>query len=554
MPTLVCVPILVADIPSALDAAARAKAAGADLVEFRVDDIFHGSSGKAGEDEVHSIVSLVSRSPLPCILTCRAADEAGNVGGYDGDEQARVALFERLGALQPPEHPPRYLDVELAAYTRSENVKQKVNLAVDHPAQGRDLSTSLILSTHDFQGRPADLTRRIARMHEQPAAAVHKIAYRARSVRDNLELLDIAMDSSTPTIALGIGEFGLMSRVLAPKFNAFLTFAALDRAAATAPGQPTVDDLFNLYRFRSITRSTRVYGVVGWPVEHSLSPLIHNAGFAEIGHDGVYLPIPIPPEYEHFKATILALLDHPRLDFSGCSVTIPHKENLVRLAREQGWVLDTHSELCGAANTLFVLRADQHAAGEIRVSNTDGDALLATIDPILDELGDPGGPVAVLGAGGVARSVVAALVKYYDVDVYNRDAEKARELADAINAKGKGKVWVEGMAIGHALSMFPARPVSAIVNCTSVGMSGGPAPAASPITEAAIGRSGARLVVDTVYTPRRTPLLIAAERAGIRAEGGVGMFVAQAVRQFHAWTGKVPPYHLWNGLLESRLK
>jgi 3-dehydroquinate dehydratase/shikimate dehydrogenase len=556
MPTLVCVPVLVADVSSALDAAARAKAAGADLVEFRIDDVFSGSTGKAGEDETRSIISLVTRSPLPCILTCRLASEAGNGGGgggYDGDEQARVALFERLGALQSPEHPPRYLDVELAAYTRSENIKQKINLAVDHPAQNRDLSTGLILSTHDFDGRPADLTRRIAAMHGQPAAAVHKIAYRARSLRDNLELLDIAADNATPTIALGIGEFGLMSRVLAPKFNAFLTFASLDRTSTTAPGQPTIDDLFNLYRFRSITRTTRVHGVAGWPVDHSLSPLIHNAGFAEIGYDGVYLPLPIPPEYEHFKATILSLIDHPRLDFSGCSVTIPHKENLVRLAREQGWELDELSAICGAANTLVAHPNQRGGFTGTHVLNTDGSAAVDALEAALLALPSPialaDARVGLLGAGGVARAIAAELaLRDATVLLYNRTRARAESLARDLAAS-------ELLAdrIGVAPDPLPrAGDCDAIINCTPIGM---------PTTTAERGKDGApffdpraviaaapRVVMDSVYTPRITPLLSAAREAGIATVDGVEMFLAQAAQQFQAWTGRPAPAETWSRL------
>src|SRR5690606_38233699 len=139
MTTLVCVPIMVHDEPSALGDAAAARDAGADLVEFSFDEAFHGT----GDDEGLALaVRVVSRSPLPCIATCRPTWEGGH---YDGDEPGRIALFERLGtAFGRGEHPPRYIDVELAAYTRSANIRQKINLAVEHPERSRDLRTSLI--------------------------------------------------------------------------------------------------------------------------------------------------------------------------------------------------------------------------------------------------------------------------------------------------------------------------------------------------------------------------------------------------------------------------
>jgi len=254
-----------------LDEAREAKEAGADLVEWRLDEVFHGEGDEEGE---RLALKLCEQSPLPCIVTCRPTWEGGS---YDGDEMARVSLFERLGTS---EHPPRYIDVELAAYTRSANLRQKVNLAVE--ARGRDRHSSLILSIHDFEGRPADLTRKLAEAWGEERASVVKVAFRARSLRDNLELFDILREAPKPTIALGMGEFGLMSRVLAPKFGGFLTFASLRKESVTAPGQPTVRELLDMYRFRSIGKRTRVYGVIGWPVGHSMGPLIHNAGFEAV--------------------------------------------------------------------------------------------------------------------------------------------------------------------------------------------------------------------------------------------------------------------------------
>ena len=99
---------------------------------------------------------------------------------------------------------------------------------------------------------------------------------------------------------------------------------------------------------------TRVYGVIGWPVAQSRGPDIHNAGFAAVGHDGVYLPLPVAPEYEQFKATVGSLLGHDRLRFSGASVTAPHKGNLIRFVTEAGGVVDDLSAAIGAANTLMV--------------------------------------------------------------------------------------------------------------------------------------------------------------------------------------------------------
>jgi 3-dehydroquinate dehydratase/shikimate dehydrogenase len=535
--TLLCIPILAADVDAGLRDASQARAAGADLVEFRIDEMFSGS-GDAAEER--AVLRLVAESPLPCIVTCRPTWEGGH---YDGDEAARIALMERLGtAFGPGEHPPRFIDVELAAFERSANLRQKVKLAVDHPEQIRDLKTSLILSSHDFAGRPTDLSRRILKMRSEPAAAIHKVAFRARSLRDNLELFDMLAARERPTIALGMGEFGLMSRVLAPKFGAFLTFASLRDSSVTAPGQPRIGDLVDLYRFRSIGPRTKVYGVVGWPVAHSLSPHVHNAGFGAIGFDGVYLPLPIAgaeggsdASYESLKATLGELVDHQRLDLCGCSITIPHKENVLRLGRELGWEIDPLAGVIGAANTLAVERSPSGKALAVRLSNTDAAAARDSLASAIGSL--RGVRVAVLGAGGAARAVAVGMVEAgASVIIASRRAERAAsmsaELAEAMGA---------GDRLGSAgLDELPGRGCEVYINCTPVGMSGGPDPEGLPIPASHL-RAGCRAVMDTVYAPRETPLLREARRAGCIAVDGLGMFVRQAEAQFRTWTGREAP-------------
>jgi len=542
MSTLICTPILVHDEAAALRDALAAKDSGADLVEFRIDEYFPGT----GDDqEQEAILRLVAESPLPCIVTCRPA--AGGEGGtYEGDESARIALFERLAmSLGAGERPPRYLDVELASYS-DPAVRQRLLAAMDHPERTGDLRTSLILSSHDFEGRPADLTRRILRMHHRPEAGILKIAFRARSLRDNLELFDLLAQRDRPMIALGMGEFGLMSRVLAPKFGGFLTFASLRPTTTTAPGQPTVRDLLNLYRFRSIGPATAVYGVVGYPIGHSISPRVHNAGFESIGHDGVYLPLPIIEGYESFKATVGELLDYPNLNLRGLSVTIPHKENLVRLAGESGWALDPVAAAVGAANTLAV---DRDASGQItgvRVLNTDVPAL---VDSLKQELGDlKGQSAAVVGAGGVGRAAAYGLAAAgARVTVYNRSFDRAKQAAKALAEFGS--------IVAADLAVLPASRHDAYINCTPLGMAGGPGPDISAIPTGTLGSlSPGAVVLDTVYNPEDTPLLLAARKAGLRAAGGVSMFVRQAAAQFSVWTGTPAPSGLFAQVAREALQ
>jgi len=518
MRTLACVPIMVEDPGTALDEATHAHLAGADMVELRFDALLDGRpecSERAAE--------LIARCPLPVIATCRPAWEGGE---YDGDDRERVAFFERLALADGPgQRPPRYIDVELAAYERSANLRQKVDLVTAHDGQRRPDAPGLILSTHDFDGRPADLSRRLLRMREHRGASVHKIAFRARSVRDNLELFETLASRDRPTIALGMGRFGLASRVLAPKFGGLLTFASLRPRSATAPGQPTIADLLGQYRLRSIGPATRVLGIVGDPVEHSLSPAVHNAQLELDGVDAVYVPLPVAGGYESFKASVLALLHDPRLDLLGLSVTMPHKANLARLAAECGHEADALSSAGGVANTLV-------RTGEaVRVLNTDGPAIADLAQQALGGLA--GEEVLLVGAGGVARAAALALsARGAAVRIANRTRRSAEELAAAVAAQG-----------GRARAIGAATPEDAaacrcLVHCTPVGMAGGPDPGGLACPEAALDAlRGGAVVVETVYAPADTPLVRAARARGLAVVDGLAVFVAQAAAQYRAFTG-----------------
>ena len=531
--TRLCVPLMVSELEPTLAAAARAAEFGADLVELRIDSF-------TGPD---AVAELVARSPLPCIVTCRPTWEGGD---YDGDESDRISLLEHAG-LGARGITPAYLDLELAAYQRSANLRQKVGLVVDHPDQPRaDVSSGLILSSHDFQTRPADLERRVMAMADAPACRVIKVAWRARSLRDNVEAFELIRRRLKPTIALCMGEAGLASRVLAKKFGALLTFAALDPPAvdgpdhtapgmATAPGQPTIHDLKNLYRWDALGPDTRVYGVIGHPVGHSISPAFHNAGFDATGHDGVYLPLPIPPEYEHFKATLISWLDYAPLHFRGASVTIPHKQNLLRFVQEQGGDIEPLAQTIGAANTLTV--GDD---GRLSARNTDYAALLDAVADHwqTDRAGLAGKRVAILGAGGAARAAVAGFAQCGGaVTVANRTLDRARALAEEFGAR--------------AIPLDQAQPAGydLIINTTSLGMH--PHVDASPLSFASLDPAAPRpLVFDTVYNPAETKLLREASAAGCATLGGREMFVRQGADQFHGWTGLEPPLDVFRAVLD----
>ncbi len=526
--------ITVHSLEQALGAAVRAKELGADLVEYRIDTF---------TDDPDDVTELVQRSALPCIITCRPVWEGG---AYDGDEQTRLSLLEHAGVGV---RKPVYIDLELLAWQKSANLRQKISLVVDDPGRPRETDTGLILSSHDFERRPSDLLRKVREMGEASLCRVIKVAWHARSLRDNLEAFELVGQQVKPTVALCMGEYGLASRVLAKKFGAMLTFASIDGDAGTAPGQPTVGEMKGLYRWDAINSQTRVFGVIGYPVGHSMSPAIHNAGFGAAGVDGVYLPMPIPPEYEHFKATVSSWLGMKGLHFGGASVTIPHKENLLRFVKEhcgsggRGEVEEL-AERIGAANTLHV-RED----GSLYACNTDyAGALDAVCDGLsIQREGLSGRRVAVIGAGGAARAVVAGFAHYGAlVTVYNRTLEKAEALGERFGAEAK------------ALGDLSASEAEVYINCTPIGMH--PEVDASPI-DISDERSAIRnhfgpgvVVFDTIYNPVKTKLLRDAAGAGCVTISGTEMFVRQAAAQFELWTGEAAPLGVFRGVLNEKLK
>jgi 3-dehydroquinate dehydratase/shikimate dehydrogenase len=521
----------VQSVAQALAAAAAAAERGADLIEFRIDRFGSGEGTRLAAD----LAALVEGSPLPCIVTCRSAAEGGLA--EVGDE----ARIERLVQACSGSQTPAYVDAELATYQRRAEIRHALIQVVDHPGQASKTTTGLILSTHDFAGRPNDLYQRIEAMAAEPACRIMKIVWQARSVRDNLEAFELLLQRQKPMVVLCMGETGLPSRVLARKFGAAFTFASVETGRETAPGQPTLGQMKRLYRWDDIGARTKVYAVVGYPVAHSMSPAVHNAGFAHIGHDGVYLPLPIPPEYEHFKASIGAWLDMKALDFRGASVTIPHKENLLRFVTERGGEVEALAKQIGAANTLTV-RDD----GSLYASNSDYAAALETVRMVLaaERRGMGNLSVGVIGAGGAARAVVAGFCHNGAlVTIYNRTLAKAQALAECF-ARAPGRV---GAAPLEALRWSPCR---VLINCTPVGMH--PNVDATPMPDEATWGAG-QVVFDTIYNPIQTRFLREAKAAGCFTISGVEMFVRQAAVQFTLWTGAPAPLDVFRKVLGDQL-
>ena len=477
----------------------HARAAGADAVEYRLDCL----DAVPNADDLRK---LLAGAPLPAIVTNRPADQGGHFEGAASDRVAALAAAARIGG--------DFVDVELT---------------VDQ-AERPDAAT--ILSHHDFNAVPADLDRIAADMDASPAA-VNKIAFASAGPEDAFRAFDVIRACDKPTIALAMGEAGVASRILAKKFGAFGTFAALQRGAESAPGQPTLDEFRNLYRWDAIGPETAVCGVIGCPVGHSMSPAIHNAAFGAAGVDAVYVPLLIEPGADNFNRFMDAMLDRPWLNWRGLSVTIPHKENA--LAYVGGDNCDPLAVEIGAVNTLTVDPDD----GSLKGDNTD---YAAAIDALCDCMGIAredlaGRYIAVLGAGGAARAIVAALAHYRaEITIYNRTVSRGETLADEFACRAAGRDALAGLE------------AEIVINCTPIGMhpniDASPLDGIPPCVE---------VVFDTIYNPVGTRLLAAAGAAGARTVSGLDMFVNQAVAQFEIWTGARAPRAVMRDVVVRRL-
>ena len=523
--TRLCVAIFVDTAERARRDIAVAAEAGANLVELRID--------RLGEPDVAR--DVIAGSTLPTILTCRPTWEGGH---NELPDEQRIALLRSAVVTDGG-----YVDVELA---------NGPGVLAGFASNPRDLRAGLIASSHAFAGRPDRLLNILTELNASPAD-VAKIVWTARTIRDNLEAFEILQTRQKPTIALCMGEAGLISRVLAKKFGGFLTFAALDADSGTAPGQISIHDMKRLYRWDALNPRTKVYGVVASPVAHSMSPAVHNAAFDETQFDGVYLPLLVNPGYESFKAFMESFVPFEGLDLSGLSVTLPHKENALRYLKEKGADVEPLAERIGAVNTIVIDRATQHRALSAQHVptlcglNTDYAAILDSITAALgitrEDLG--GYRVAVIGAGGTGRTAVAALAHYgATVVVYNR----TRNRADALAAEFNGKT---GKVVAAAMDKLCDSCCQIYLNTTSLGMH--PNVDASPFGDAPPKLGPDTLVFDTVYNPPRTKFLRQAQDAGAKTVGGIEMFVRQAAAQFETWTGRPAPAVTMRRVVERRL-
>jgi 3-dehydroquinate dehydratase/shikimate dehydrogenase len=366
----------------------------------------------------------------------------------------------------------------------------------------------LLISAHDFRRLPQDLPAIVAHLNSSGGEAI-KIAATCRSLADVQRLLQLSRERPD-FVAVPMGDDMMGPRILALCQGSALAYAPI--AQSTAPGQISFHEVERVYRLRrpfgrsklGINPETSLYAVIGDPIAHSLSPLMHNAAFAIRQNNAVYVPFHVRdlPDF-------IAAIEPFRI--AGFSVTIPHKERILRYLHD----CDRLAAEIGAVNTVAV------RAGKLYGYNTDFAGVLRAIER---RLALSSSSVLLLGAGGAARAAAFALARAGSaVTICARRPQRARALARAV-----GGEIIDRRKIAR-------RSFDAIVNCTPVGMHPG---GGSPLESRELN---CRLVMDLIYRPLKTELLRRAERRGIETISGVDMFVAQGAAQWKLWMGQRAP-------------
>ncbi|HEY0786532.1 MAG TPA: type I 3-dehydroquinate dehydratase [Acidobacteriaceae bacterium] len=465
------------------------------LIELRLDALPQPALA-------HPLLQQLSTLYPTAILlaTCRRTVAGGAFHGTAAEEMAILASAARHGCAL----------VDLAM----ESADEATPAQLQHFRAGlRAAGTACLLSSHDFV-HTGDLQQTFFRLaHHAPDLA--KIVCTAATLSDNLPLLRLLGEpSDIPRIGIAMGEPGLASRVLALRAGALFTFASAAEGQATAPGQLTAGALRSLYRADQLGPETRVYGVAGQPLQHSLSPRMHTAAFATLGIDAVYLPLA--------TASAAELMHFAReLPVHGLSVTMPLKRDVLSYL---DWI-DPLAARVGACNTLV-----RTESGAWHGYNTDVDAV---IGPLEKRLPLPGARVLVLGAGGAARAAVFGLsARGADVWILNRTPASAHRLAAEAGARVAEPSMLTPASFDVLLNATPA----GMQQATAIDLQGEPGREPDPEPPLC-----ARLVFDMVYNPLETPLLQRARAEGLPLIPGVEMFVSQGARQCELWTGRPAP-------------
>jgi len=469
------------------------KANGADLIELRLDYI---------EDfEVVKLKRLLKNCKNPVIVTNR---KKGEGGFFKGGEKERIQILKKSidsGA--------DYIDIELSSGINS--VKELIK---------NKKKSKIIVSYHDFYGDSADIIGKYNEIKKLKPDLI-KIVTKAGSVTGNFKIFDLikkADKENRKIIAFCMGSYGEFGRILSIILGSRIIYASLSKGKESASGQFTLDEL-NSYRIKKLDKNTKIAGLIGNPVEHSWSHIMHNAAFDRMDVNAVYLKFRVDKLKE--------FIDYFRkLNCIGFGVTIPHKINVIRYIDG----IDKKAKEIGAVNTIVAKK------GKLTGYNTD---CYGAIQSLKQRTKLKNRNVVVLGAGGSSRAITYGLLEENaNVTVLNRTLKNAKLIANDFDC-GYGSLY-DLKNINYDI----------LVNTTPVGMH--PDLDKSPVPLNLV-RKGT-VVFDIVFNPYKTKILKYAEKKGCVVVPGIEMLVNGNVLQFKLWTGKNAPEQFMRKKIMEYLK
>ena len=446
-----------------------------DICELRLDLLSPSEVAKAAD--------FPSMVDIPVILTLRRVSDGGKCTLQEKARRSLLIDTMKNGGFS-------YVDIE-------DDVKKS-----DVEEAAHSLGMKVIRSYHDFEGVPADIFSRVHSLASRGDVA--KIAVTPHNTADVMTLFRINEElKDVPKIIIGMGEWGVATRILYKKMGSILTFGS--NGKAVAPGMISARELKLLYRADQLNDNTGIYGIVGNPVMHSLSPQIHNPGFHKIHYNAVYVPF-----LSESIRSFLTLAEMLRM--RGFSVTVPFKVDVVKYLGN----ITREVKQIGSCNT--VVRVPNMWKG----TNTD---YYGFIHPIEKEIDDGRIKSAlVIGAGGAAKAIVWALkMRNVKVMIVNRTKSKADELA---------RLYGVGSDSLDNISLYEGK-VDLVVQATNMGLH--PYEDVNPAEN--FHFSGKEIAYDIVYKPKYTKFLIAAEKAGCTLKFGWDMLMEQGKLQFESFTG-----------------
>lgn len=447
------------------------------------------------------LVSGLRKSRIELIATLRSAAAGGEFGGSAEEQLEILETVAGAGASLVD------LEVESAEHLGQATVRGLGKLA------------PLMVSFHDYLETPSSLEMAVGRLRRF-AAKYYKLVTLSRDPLDNAAVLDLLKEGRGKLVAFTLGDMGSPTRLMCLAAGSPFTYAAATKGGVAGIGQIPAVLMRDRYGAADIGRRTKIFGIAASPVGHSMSPAIHNAGFAAVGVDAVYLPFEVP-EFDRFWKEFA-----PRLD--GLSITMPHKAAALRAATQR----DPMAERIGAANTLV------KSGRQWKAYNTDTTGIL---EPLEKRIKLAGAKVLVAGAGGAARAAVYALRDAgCEVSIVGRTPERVRALAAEA-----GVAFVDRGKLGS---------YDVILHATPLGQ--------TPKTGESFFEASelnAKILFETVYNPRVTELARLAQKRGLEVIWGGEMFLAQAARQFELWTKQPAPVKVMAvafaaGLLAARPK